>query len=155
MSRLPKSVAAFLAGKRFAVVGVSRQPKKFANAIFRRLRDSGFEVVPVNPHAAEAEGATCYPSLAAVPGTLDGVMVATNPGAAPEIVRQCIAKGVKHVWFHRSFGEGSVSKEAVKACKESGIEAVVGGCPLMYCEPVDGGHRCIRWWLGLIGRTPR
>jgi hypothetical protein len=25
----------------------------------------------------------------------------------------------------------------------------------MYCEPVDFGHRCMRWWLGRQGRVPR
>ena len=154
MAGLPENVAAFLSGKRFAVTGVSRQPKKFANAIFRRLRDNGFEVVPVNPNAGEVEGAACYPDVAAIPGQLDGVVVATNPDTALEIVRQCAAKGVKHVWFHRSFGDGSVSKEAVNACQAHGIGTIVGGCPLMYCEPVDGGHRCIRWWLRLLGRVP-
>jgi hypothetical protein len=24
----------------------------------------------------------------------------------------------------------------------------------MYCEPVDAGHRCFRWWLGLLRRVP-
>jgi len=154
MARLPNSVAAFLSGKRFAVTGVSRQPGKFANAIFRRLRDSGFEVFPVNPNANEVEGVPCYPDVVAIPGPIDGVVVATGPGAAPAIVRQCAEKGVKHVWFHRAFGDGSVSNDAVKECEERGIEAIVGGCPMMYCEPVDAGHRCIRWWLRLLGRAP-
>jgi hypothetical protein len=47
-----------------------------------------------------------------------------------------------------------VSSEAVRACKESGIQCIVGGCPLMYCEPVDAGHRCIRAWLRLFGKVP-
>jgi hypothetical protein len=58
------------------------------------------------------------------------------------------------VWFHRSFGEGSVSKDAVQECKVRGIQCIVGGCPLMYCEPVDGGHRCIRSLLRFFGRVP-
>jgi hypothetical protein len=24
----------------------------------------------------------------------------------------------------------------------------------MYCEPVDGAHRCIRWWLRWWHRVP-
>jgi hypothetical protein len=31
---------------------------------------------------------------------------------------------------------------------------VVGGCPLMYCGPVDPFHRCMRAWLGWRGRVP-
>jgi hypothetical protein len=28
-------------------------------------------------------------------------------------------------------------------------------CPLMYREPVDLGHRCMRGLLGWLGRLPR
>ena len=154
MASMPSSVAEFLAGKRFAVAGVSRQPKQFANAIYRRLLDSGFEVLPVNPNAAEVEGVRCYPDLISIPGAIDGVVVATHPRTGLDIVRQCGEKGIRRVWFHRSFGSGSVSGEAVRECKERGIQCIVGGCPLMYCEPVDAGHRCIRSWLRLFGRVP-
>ena len=154
MPKLPTTVAAFLAGKRFAVAGVSRQPQQAANAIFRKLCGSGYEVLPINPNAAEVEGVRCYPDLASIPGDIDGVVIATPPAAALSIVRQCGDKGVRQVWFHRSFGAGSVSRDAVKECKLRGVDAIVGGCPLMYCEPVDGGHRCIRWWLRLFGRVP-
>lgn len=155
MAKLPVRAAAFLSGKRFAVAGVSRSPNESANLIFRKLRDSGYEVVPVNPGATTLEGATCYPDLASVPGALDGVVVATHPGVSAQVVRQAAARGIRHVWFHRSVDAGSVSEEAVKACAEAGIEPVLGGCPLMYCAPVDAGHLCMRWVLGLTGRLPR
>src|ERR1700680_4795864 len=113
MARMPSNVAEFLSGKRFAVAGVSRQPQQAANAIFLKLRGSGFEVFPVNPNATEIEGARCYPDLASVPGPLDGVVIATHPRDALGIVRQCGEQGVRHVWFHRSFGTGSVSGVAV------------------------------------------
>ena len=154
MPKMPTSVAAFLAGKRFAVAGVSRQPQQAANAIFRKLRNAGFEVLPVNPNAGEVEGVRCYPDLVSIPGAIDGVVIAAPPAAGPSIVRHCAEKGVRQVWFHRSFGSGSVSEEAVRECEALGIEAIIGGCPLMYCEPVDTGHRCIRSWLRLFGRVP-
>jgi len=154
MTRMPTNVAGFLAGRRFAVAGVSRQPQQAANAIYRKLRSSGFEVLPVNPNAENVEGVHCYPDVASIPGPIDGVVIATHPRMAPEIVRRCGEKGVRRIWFHRSFGSGSVSNEAVQACKAHGIEAIVGGCPLMYCEPVDAGHRCVRAWLRLFGRVP-
>jgi len=154
MAKMPAKVAEFLSGKRYAVTGVSRQPKQFANAIYRRLLGSRFEVLAVNPNAAEIEGARCYPDLVSIPGAVDGVMIATHPRRAPDLVRQCADKGITQVWFHRSFGTGSVSRDAVKACKDNGIACLVGGCPMMYCAPVDAAHGCIRWWLRLWGRVP-
>jgi predicted CoA-binding protein len=154
VASVPASVAAFLAGRRFAVAGVSREGNLPANAIFRKLKSAGYDVVPVNPNAATLEGVPCYPNLAAIPGSLDGVLIAAHPEVAAGLVKQAAARGVKHVWFHRSFGEGSVSDAALAACREAGIEPIVGGCPLMYCAPVDLAHRCFRWWLGLKGRVP-
>ena len=154
MARVPDLISEFLRGKRFAVAGVSRHAGQAANAVYRKLRDSGFEVFPVNPKAAEVEGTRCYPDLRSIPGTLDGVLVATHPSVSVGLVRQCGERGVGQVWFHRSFGQGSVSNEAVQECKISGIKCIVGGCPLMYCEPIDFGHRCMRWWLRLQGRLP-
>ncbi len=155
MSKLPKNVAAFLDGKRFAVAGVSREPKMHVgNAIFKKLVDCGFEVFAINPNATEVEGVRCYPDLASVPGEVHGVVITTHPDAALGIVRQCADKGVKHVWFHKSFGQGSFSKDAVKECEDRGIAVLKNGCPMMYCEPVDGGHKCIRSFLRLFGGVP-
>ena len=155
MAKVPEPVAEFLRGKRLVVAGVSRDPKQPANAVYRKLRDSGYEVFPINPNASEAEGARCFPDLRAVPGSVDGVVVATHPDVSVELVRQCVERAVRHVWFHRSFGQGSVSEEAIRECEAGGVKCIVGGCPLMYCEPVDFGHRCMRWWLHRQGRIPR
>jgi uncharacterized protein len=152
MAKVPDSIAEFLAGKRIAVAGVSRESATAANAIYRKLREGGREVIPLNPGATELEGATCYPDVRAVPGQIDGLLFAAPPRVALEVVRQCAERGIKRIWFHRSFGEGSVSADAVRECEELGIRAIVGGCPMMYCEPVDPFHGCMRWWLTRTGK---
>jgi hypothetical protein len=154
MTRVPPVVAAFLAGKPIVVAGVSRSGNAPANAIFRRLRETGREPIPVNPKAREVEGSTCYPNIEAVPGDIHGVMVVTHPDTSAEVVRAALERGVTHIWFHRSFGEGSVSAEAVEACRARGVEPIVGGCPLMYCPPVDPAHSLFRWWLRRQHRVP-
>ena len=154
MSSLPDSVADFLRGKRIAVAGVSRSGKEAANAIFRKLRDSGYEALAVNPAASEVEGVRCFPNLASIPGSVDGVVIATHPKVAMQVVRQCLDRGISRVWFHRSFGQGSVSEEAVRECQARGLRCIVGGCPFMYCEPVDPAHRCMRWLLRWWHRVP-
>lgn len=154
MVNTPELVTEFLRGKRIAVAGVSRAGASAANPVFRKLRACGYEVLPVNPKTAHVEGVRCYPDLASIPGDLDGVVVATHPEASATVVRQAVERGVRRIWFHRSFGQGSVSKEAVQECARNGIPCIVGGCPLMYCQPVDFGHRCMRAWLAWRGRLP-
>ena len=155
MKNLPKSVQEFLKGESLAVAGVSRDGKQPANHIFKRLVDSGFQVYPVNPKASEVEGVRCYPDVVSLPDGVHGVVVATPPGAAVQVVRECGERGIGHVWFHRSFGEGSVSAEALQECEKLGIECIAGGCPMMFCEPVDIAHKCMRWWLQRGGRVPK
>ena len=137
MAKVPQPVTAFLRGKRIAVAGVSRESGQAANAVYRKLRDSGYETFPINPNASEVEGARCYPDLGSVPNPIDGVVVVTHPNMSMELVRQCGEHGIRQIWFHRSFGDGSVSEAAIRECQARGIQCIVGGCPLMYCEPVD------------------
>jgi hypothetical protein len=52
MPKMKEAAAEFLASKRVAVTGVSRQPKDHgSNVVYRRLRERGYQVFPVNPNA--------------------------------------------------------------------------------------------------------
>lgn len=154
MADLREAVREFLGRKRIAVAGVSRGGGLPANLIFRKLRDAGYEVYPVNPNASEVEGAPCFPNLAAVPARLEGVVVATPPAAGEALVRECAELGIPMVWMHRSLGAGSVSTEALELCRRRGIAVIPGACPMMFVEPVDLAHRCFRWVLGGVGKLP-
>jgi predicted CoA-binding protein len=154
-SGLPRTLGRFLGHERLAVAGVSRQRGAAANAVFRKLKGCGYTVFPLNPYADEVEGVKCYSDLASIPEEIGGVVIATHPSVSASIVRQCKDRNVEQVWFHRSFGQGSVSKEALSECARLEIECIVGGCPLMFCTPVDIGHKCMRWWLQRTGRVPK
>ena len=155
MPNLSAAVKDFLAQERLAVAGVSRDGNLPANLIFKKLRDGGYQVYPVNPNASEVEGVECFPDLRSVPETIQGVVVATPPQATESVVQECIDLGIPRVWMHRSFGQGSVSEAAVELCRSEGISVIPGACPMMYLEPVDLGHRCFRWVLGLTGKLPK
>lgn len=155
MATLAEAAARFLEQRRIAVVGFSRDPKQPANFNYRKLRDSGRTVFAVNPAATEAEGGPCYPNLRAIPGGVDAVLLFTPPSATAGVVRECAELGIRHVWIHRSFGPGSWSTEAEEIGRTHGLTLIPGGCPAMFFAPVDPGHRCIRWMLGLFGKLPK
>lgn len=152
---LREAAAEFLAQQRIAVAGVSRDTKQPANLIYRRLRDTGHQVFAVNPNADELEGDRAYPSIAAVPGQLDGVVVVTTPEVAEGVVVQCAAAGVPRVWLHRGIGRGSTSEQAVSFCREHGIEVIPGGCPNMFGATSDPAHKCLCAVLQLTHKIPR
>ncbi len=155
MLSLREAVDDFLAQKRIAVAGVSRDPRQAANLVYRTLRERGYEAFAVNPGADEVEGDVCYHALKSIPGGVDAVVVSTPPGAAEVITRECAEQGISRVWMHRSFGKGSVSDDALKFCQENGITAIAGGCPMMFLPGADFGHKCMRWVLGVTGGLPK
>ncbi len=154
MARMSQAIRQFLAAKRIAVAGVSHDTPTPANHIYVKLRGTHSRVFPVNPHAQEVEGDPCFPNLAAIPGGVEAVVIATPPGAAESVVRECVALGIKQVWMHRAFGAGSVSAAAVRLCRENDIALIDGACPMMYVEPVDFAHKCFRGVMGLTGKLP-
>ncbi len=154
MSALQNAARDFLSRKRIAIAGVSRRGDTAANAIYKKLRSAGYEVFAVNPNAEEVEGDPCYADLASIPGGVEAVVIGAPPEAAAALVRDCAALGIRQVWMHRSFGQGSVDGEAVRLGNELGLSVIAGACPMMFCEPVDVAHKCIRWFLGVQGRLP-
>jgi predicted CoA-binding protein len=52
MQKVKEAASEFLANKRVAVTGVSREPKNHgSNVVYQRLRERGYEVFAVNPNA--------------------------------------------------------------------------------------------------------
>jgi uncharacterized protein len=154
---LENKVDDFLAQKRIAVAGVSRGARghQAGNLIYRRLKETGHDVFPVNPNMDSFDGDRCYPDLRSIAGGVDGVVIVTRPETTARIVRDCGDAGIRRVWMHQSIGKGtSVSQEAVEYCRLHGISVIAGACPMMYGRGVDVGHACMRWLLKLTGGLP-
>ncbi len=156
MQSIKDAAADFLGHKRVAVTGVSRKPASHgSNVVYQRLRERGYEVFAVNPNADEVEGDRCYHDLHAIPGGVDGVVIATRPERAQATMEECAALGISRVWMHRGPGGGSVSKEAADWGRAHGMTVIDGGCPCMFGPTADGGHKVMRWMFSLTGNVPR
>jgi predicted CoA-binding protein len=144
----------FLAQERIAVTGVSRSPNDHgANVVYKRLRDRGYIVFPINPNADEVEGARAYHDLKSVPEPIDGVVIGTSPEHGEDTMRECVELGIRRVWMHRGPGPGSVSEEATKYGREHGVTVIDGGCPCMFAPTADVGHKVMHL-LG-VGHMPK
>ena len=153
---IKQAAADFLDVRRIAVTGVSREAgSPSGNAVYTRLRERGYDVFAVNPNADSIDGDPCFASLAAIPGGVDAVVIATSPEHAEATVRECIDLGVRHVWMHHGPAASSVSPGAAALGREHGIEVIDGGCPLMFDPTADVGHKCMRVVLTAFGRVPR
>jgi hypothetical protein len=156
MTAIQDAASAFLAHRRIAVTGVSRTPQGHgSNNVYKRLRERGYEVYAVNPNADEVEGDACFRDLKSIPGGVHAVVIATRPETAASTVRECEELGIKQVWMHRAFGEGSVCADAAVYGRAHGMTVIDGGCPLMFDPAADFGHKVMRMVGRLTGNVPK
>jgi predicted CoA-binding protein len=156
MTKIKDAASEFLAHRRVAVTGVSREPKDHgSNVVFKRLRDRGYEVFAVNPNAEQVEGAPAYHDLRSIPGGVEAVVIGTKPERADETMRECAELGINHVWMHRGPGAGSVSESAADYGRSQGIAVIDGGCPCMFGPTADPGHKVMRVMLTMSGNVPK
>ena len=156
MQKIKEAVEDFLACGRIAVTGVSRTPANHgSNVVYKRLRERGYAVYAVNPNAETVEGDASFPSLEAVPGGVEAVVIGTRPDVAEQTMKECIDLGITKVWMHRAFGGGSVSDAATELGRAHGVTVIDGGCPCMFRPADDRGHRFMRVVCTLTGAVPK
>ncbi len=142
---MKETVQDFIHSKRIAVVGVSRDPKKFGNTIATELKQRGYEVFPVHPEAQEISGERCYPNLAALQGKVDAALICVSPAKSGQALREAAAAGIKNIWLQ----QGAQSPETLAVSQELGLHPVVGKCVLMYASP-DGKVRGLHGFHGTV-----
>jgi len=144
------AVDAFLAERTLGLAGASRSGRKFGNTILRELCSKGYEVIPVHPEAEAVDGVPCVPSLARLPATVGGLVLVVPPAQTERLVVEAVAAGIPRVWMQ----QGAESPEALRLCRDAGLEAVAGECILMFAEPTGFFHRLHRGLWRLLGKLP-
>src|SRR5574340_634865 len=89
---------AFLASRRIALVGASRDPRSFSRGVQRALVARGYDVVPVNPAAGEVDGRRAFARPQDVAPPAEAALVLTPPGGAADAVRDCLAADIRRIW---------------------------------------------------------
>jgi len=110
--------------KTIASVGVSSNPEKDSYGVAAYLKEQGYQLIPVNPTAAEILGEKSYPDLESIPVKIDVVQVFRKPEDVPPIVEDAIKVGARVVWMQ----EGIVNEDAAKWAREAGLQVVMDAC---------------------------
>lgn len=82
-----------------AVVGASRNRKKFGYRVYATLKRNGYNVYPVNPQAERIDDDRCYPSLAALPKKPDVVITVVRPKITEGVVKEMKKLNLNKVWM--------------------------------------------------------
>lgn len=150
-----KQIEDFLAVRRFAAVGVSRNEKHDSRMLMREFIKREYDVLPVNPSANEIEGRQCYGSVREIQPAVEAVLLLTPAAQTMSIVRECADIGVKRIWMYRATGAGAVDAEAVQFCHDHGIDVIPGECPFMFLPHTGIPHRIHGFVRLILGSYPK
>jgi predicted CoA-binding protein len=145
-----KQINEFLDSQPIALVGVSRNPKKFGYAAFKELKEKGMKIIPVNPHADEIMGEKSYPNVKMLPPEVQGIIVLTKKDKTANVIREAKEKGIKQIWIQQM----ADTSEALDVLKDSEINYITGECILMYYKP-HSFHKFHRAIKKFFGRYPK
>ena len=118
-----------------ASVGVSSSDEKPSYWIFDYLKNHGYNMIPVNPTAAEIHGEKVYPDLASIPNKVDVVQVFRKSEDVPPVVEQAIKIGAKVVWMQ----EGIQNLDAARKAEAAGLQVVMNRCMMKTHQRLLGG----------------
>src|SRR5208337_778669 len=107
-----ETIGDFLAQKRIAMVGLSRQPRSFSLMLFDELCRRGYEVIPVNPNMPEVLGRRCFARVQDIEPPVEAALLMTSPEVTDTVVSDCAEAGIPRVWMYRAIGKGAVSEKA-------------------------------------------
>jgi uncharacterized protein len=145
----------FLAQKRIAIAGVSRDSGSFSMKLFEEFCRRGYDMVPVNPNAEQVEGRRCFARVQDVEPPVDTVLLMTLPEVTNTVVSDCAKAGVRRVWMYSAGVKGAVSGWAVQFCREHGMQVIPGECPYMFFPDAGGVHHFHGFVRKITGRYPR
>ncbi len=146
-----EQIDSFLAAKALAVVGVSRDPRKFGHKAFKDLLDKGYRAYAVNPQAPEILKQKTYPDVASLPKDVEGLVLVVPPAQTEKVMREAHAAGHKRVWLQ----PGAESLEAIRYGEGNGMTVIHGICLMMQAEPVRSFHKIHRFFSRLSGKVPK
>lgn len=106
--------------KLWAVVGVTEDPAKYGNMIFKKLLSSGYRVYPVNPNYESVDGHPCYKNLSALPEKPDVIDMVISPKRGKLILEEAAGLGIENIWFQ----PGTYDEELLEFASAKGLTTV-------------------------------
>ncbi len=122
--------------KSIALVGASTKENSLSRTIFTNLIDGGYKGVlyPVNPKSESILGVKCYPSVTAIPETVDLAVIVIPSNYIPASLEECGKKGIKGIiiisaGFKEVGGEGvALEKQVIEIIKKYNMALIGPNC---------------------------
>ncbi len=129
-------INAFFKARSVAVVGASASVGKIGNDVLDSLANYGYggKVYPVNPGHDEIMGIKAYPSLEAIPDSVDLVVVCVGLQMVPDLIKVCAERGIHAMVVvsggGKELGNGTAGLETEirKTSRSCGVRVIGPNC---------------------------
>lgn len=141
------AIERLVAPKRIAILGASSDKTKVGALPLHFLRKYGYDggVAPVNPGSAEIDGLPCYPSVAAVPGPIDLLVVSVPVERVVSALKEC-EPGKVGVALVLTSGYAEVGAEG--AARQAELRRVAHERSIRICGPNSVGS--VNLWNAVV-----
>ncbi|HET9306860.1 MAG TPA: CoA-binding protein [Candidatus Sulfotelmatobacter sp.] len=150
-----ETIEDFVAQKRIAMIGASRDPKSFSIMLFKEFTRRGYDIVPVNPKTPNVQGQTCYARVQDIQPPVEAALLITAPAATERAVADCANAGIRRIWIFAANGKSPLSQKTLDSYQEQGIKIIAGQCPYMFLPGSGGVHRFHGFVRKITGRYPQ
>jgi len=113
-----------------AVVGASRDRRKFGNKAVRAFLHQECDVIPINPGGGMIEGLVTYASVLDVPRPIEMATVYVQPTVGVRLMTEIADKGIEEVWLN----PGADAHAVVTRARALGLD------PILDCSIVGIGE---------------
>ncbi|WP_166264101.1 acetate--CoA ligase family protein [Marinobacter caseinilyticus] len=125
-----------LSPEKIAIIGASDDTGKISGRPIEYLKRYGFqgEICPVNPRRETVQGLQCYPSIAAVPGTVDLAIIAIPGKSVIHALEECAEQHVRScIIFSSGFAESGeegkeIQRQISDIATQSGMRVLGPNC---------------------------
>jgi predicted CoA-binding protein len=113
----------------FAIVGVSRNPKKYGRIVYENLKNKGFTIFGINPKIDKIDNDKIYDDLIQLSKfkKIDVIIFVVPPNIVKEMIADCLKLGIKKIWLQ----PGSESNEIIKTFAQNKIDVIYNQCIML------------------------
>ena len=110
-----------------AVVGASNDQSKLGYALLDTIRRSQYEgaLYPVNPRADQVQGIPAYPTVTAVPDSIEAAVILVPAAYVAGVIREAAAKGVRVAAIlsagFRESGRPDLEEDLIQTARDCGV----------------------------------
>lgn len=158
IARYPQRLDALFHARTVAVIGAKDTPGSVGRTIMVNLTEGSFsgKIYPINPKRDQVLGIKSYPTVAAVPETIDLAIIVTPAPTVPKLIEECVAVGVKTAIIisagFKELGEsGQKLEEEILLHARRGHMPIIGPNCLGVMNPVYGLNATFAKGMALPG----